>query len=204
MSLLGTLKGAIFEDEVPKAGPPPARDPMVVTPPGGAQAAAAADPNALAKLEARLKREMPPAFTTFLEKVAELAEVIPDESMRFKAAMKTSHTTPAELAQALEHLAGVLTAARTEFLNTFQATRESASSAKQQQLSATEATIVTREGQIKAIQEEIASLRAKIETDRREMQAEEHRLETIHHGFEAAHHEVASRIQAQMASLPKG
>lgn len=207
--LFDTLKGALFEeapDVAPAARPatvPPAPLPAAYSPPPVAQV----DPNALAKLEGMLKAATPSVYTTFLEKVAELQDVIPDETMRFKAALKTSHTTVEELSAAIDQLFGAMDKAHNEFTKAFESNKTNAMSTAQQQIAATESTIATREGQIKAIQDEIASLRSKNATDTQHMHDEDRRFEGIRQGFEAAHTQILSRLNTQksrIATMPKG
>lgn len=196
VGLFGRIKGA-FVEEVPEArasAPPPVAQNYVV---GTTPAPALADPEVVKKLEAKLKANMPNGYVQFLEQYNGLQEVIPDEGMRFKAALKTSKITVEEVSQALEGLTTVLVTAQTDFQNTFEQNRAKVQTAMEQSIKATEDLIQSREQQLKAIQEEVASLRAKCVNDVAQSKADTARLETIRAGFEAAYAQVVGRLNDQ-------
>ena len=166
-------------------GAPPAQN--TVTP----------DPAVIAKLEAKLQSKMPSIYQAFMDQYETLRDVIPDETTRFKAALKTSKTTPELLAGAVDNLIQVMQDAQQEFTKSFEDNKGKVLSQAQQSIAATEGLIETREKQIKAIEEEIASLRTKLQTDRDQAKSEEQRFEGIRASFAAAHAQVVSKLTAQ-------
>lgn len=158
---------------------------------------AAPDPQVLAKLEAKLAASLPPVYASFLEQYEQLRDVIPDEGMRFKAALKTSKATPDQLATAVDQLLQTMQNQATEFAKSFETNKANIIGQFQSSLKATEDLVDSREQQRKAIDEEIVSLRTKLQTDTERMQNEEHRLDGIRAGFTAAHTQVLDRLNQQ-------
>jgi len=228
-SIFGFLKNA-FTEEVPdrpepegaKQAPPAARSPA----PGqqtnavhvGVSGAAPvpvhlgvgpAEPDAaaLTKLEARLQQSLPPVYAAFMEQYDALREVISDETIRFKAALKTSHANADQIIAALDQLLSSMEAAHKDFSNSFEGNKGKILGQLQQSIDATLELIKTREQQVQAIQNEIASLHAKRDNDGARAVSETARLEHIRAGFEAAHAQVVGRLTAQknrITAMPKG
>lgn len=164
------------------------------------------DPAALAKLEARLQASCPAAYVSFMEQHENLKEIIPDEGMRFKAAMKASHTTPDVVLGALAQLIAAMEEARTDFTHSFEENKDKKLKVAEESIAQDDERIKASEEQIKAIQETITSLRTKRAADVENMQHEAARFENIRGGFEAAHHQVTSRLsnlKDRLAALPK-
>jgi hypothetical protein len=209
---LGFIKSA-FVEEVPEGQAQPkaakARESQAPMPPPGsasvaprpAQAAVAADPAAMAKLEAMLQAALPPVYSTWMEKYTQLAEVIPDESMRFKAALKTSNATPVQLSGAVDQLINTMDKAQEEFLRGFQAQTSKVESAAKEAIASTESLLQSRESQLRAIEDEIVSLKSKLALDTSHLQEEQHRLDSIRMGFEAAHAQVVGRLNDQKSHI---
>src|SRR5271156_1982989 len=85
------------EAAAPAQGAPAPAMPAAPTWAASGSAPAEPDPEVLSKLEARLQKNCPPAYTSFMEQYEALRDVIVDETTRFKAALKTSHLTPPQL-----------------------------------------------------------------------------------------------------------
>jgi chromosome segregation ATPase len=168
--------------------------------------AAQPDAQALAKLETRLQAACPAPYAAFMEQYELLKEDISDERTRFKVALKTTHTTPADVTGALDQLLSVMQKAKDEFQHSFNEARDKKIGAAQEAITASEQLIASSEEQIKAIQEKIASLKTKRETDIQNMQDEAHRLDAVLGGFNAAHAQVVSRLEDQkrrIDAMPK-
>lgn len=210
---LGFLANVGLAEEVPETpvkrntpvpGAPPRNTPL---PPAPSYSNGSADPEVLARLETRLQKSCPPPYTAFMEQYENLKEIIPDEAMRFKAALKASHTTADQLVDALGQLVGVMDAARSEFDHTFEENKTKKLGEAQATLAATEEQIASYEKQLQSIQETIATLRTKHAADVQAMQDKAHQIETIRANFEAAHKQVVGRLQAQKSrveTMPRG
>jgi predicted nucleic acid-binding Zn-ribbon protein len=162
------------------------------------------DTQALAKLEARLQAACPQPYIAFMEQYESLKEDISDERTRFKVALKTTHTTAADIANALDQLLSVMGKAKEEFMRSFDDNRQKKMGGAQDAIGASEQLIASSEEQIRAIQEKIAALKTKRETDVQNMLDEGHRLDAIRDGFGAAHAQVVARLEDQknrMASM---
>jgi hypothetical protein len=202
--LLGSLREA-FVEEVPEPAPkrnsqPPA--PPVEQVPAGhftvsAATPPAADPAAIAKLEAKLKASLPPVYTNFMDQFELLRDTIPDEGMRFKAALKTSRTSVADLSKALDQVIATMEGVLNDFSNTCEENKTKASTQMNQSIAATDALIESRKSQMKAIEEELASLQTKRATDQQHLEGELHRFEQIRLGFIAAHAQVMTKLNTQ-------
>lgn len=193
-------------DPAPRNTPVPAgpRNTPVPAPyhPNGATA----DPEVLSKLEKRLQANCPAPYTAFMEQYENLKDVIPDEAMRFKAALKASHTTTDQLVGALDQLASAMDSAHTEFMHTFEENKGKRLGEAEASLKATDEQIATYEKQLQSVQETIQSLHTKRDTDAQAMQHEAQRLEGIRASFEAAHAQVVGRLGAQKSrvqAMPK-
>jgi hypothetical protein len=226
-SIFGFLKNALTE-EVPdgpepaagKPGQPPGKSPAPafqtnavhvgvggVAVPHAGVAPAAPDGAALAKLEARLQQSVPPVYAAFMEQYDALRDVIADETVRFKAALKTSHANADQIIASLDQLLSSMDTAHNDFTKSFEGNKGKVLGQLEQAITATQELIKTREQQVQAIQNEIASLHAKVDTDAARAQSEGTRLEGIRAGFEAAHAQVVGRLTAQknrIAAMPKG
>lgn len=170
-------------------------------PPGGS-----ADPEPLSKLELRLQKNCPLAYAAFLEQFENLKDVVPDESMRFKAALKASHTTTDQLIDALGQLIGVMDAAATEFTLAFEENKRKRLGEAEATLQATDEQIASCEKQLQSVQEAIASLRTKRDVDAQALQNEAVRIDHVRASFEATHSQVVARLEAQKSrvlAMPK-
>jgi predicted nucleic acid-binding Zn-ribbon protein len=160
-----------------------------------------ADEGSLKYLRGELAKAISPAYAGFMAQYDALAEVIPGEDMRFKAALKASKTTVADLANALDGLTATLTATHDKFSATYEASKKKAMDAANAQVEATQRLIETRTQQLAAIQAEIQSLQGKLQTDTEAAQNEERRIEGTRAGFEAAYAQVAGELNAQKAHV---
>ena len=192
---MSLLKSAFVEDVTDEAKP--VVQPREIPPPPPVGTSAAADPAAMSKLEALIQASVSPIYSTWMEKFTQLADVVPDEAMRFKAALKTSNATPVQLSAAVGQLLGAMTKAHDDFLRGFEGQSAKVESAAKEAVASTEVLIQSRESLVKAIQDELASLRSKLATEATHLRDERQRLEGIRHGFEAAHAQVVGRLNAQ-------
>ena len=206
--IMGFLENVGIVETTPDAPAPPARTtrntPIPAAPAPHFAAAptnGVADPEVLGNLERRLQKNCPAAYTSFMEQYENLKEVIPDDSMRFKAALKASHTTAEALVDALTQLAGVMDTAGTEFTHTYEEMRRKKLGEAEALLKSTDEQITSYEAQLKSIQETIASLRTKRSADEQAMQAEAGKIETTRANFEAAHAQVVGRLNAQKSRV---
>lgn len=204
-SWFSSIKDAFVESvpdtQAASAPPPPAASSVAPPPVTGLAAAApvhvAADPAALAKLEALLQSSLPPIYVTFMEQYQALHEIVPDEATCFKGALKTSKASPDQLAAAVEQLLGTMAKARSDFDDGFNATSKRVTDQAREKIAEGETRIQAREAQIKAMEEEVVALRASLATERDHQAAETQRLNGIFQGFSAAHAQIVDRLTAQ-------
>lgn len=219
MGIFDALKGAFVEDvpdNKPKATPGAKPAPSVhgvpfslgttaptypIAPPNMVAVAATADPKSLQMLEAKLQANVPPVYAAFLQSYDTLKEVIPDQGMLFKAALKASRTSVDQLTQAFDQLLALMEASRSEFTSNFEAKRNSTLSSIQGQIESTSKTIEARQSQLHAIQEEIVSLQNTQANGAAQLQTEQARLDNIRLGFEAALAQVVGRLNDQKAHI---
>jgi hypothetical protein len=202
------LKDLVVEEvpdkPVPRTTPlPPSPIPQTYS---NAPHAGIPDPHALAKLEARLQSSCPAPYASFMEQYETLKDVIPDETVRFKAALKTSHTNPDQILSALDQLLTSMKTALEEFTHSFEENKAKKLGESQQSIDQTDALIKSSEEQIKTVQEKIVSLKTKRETDAQNLHSEELRLESIRDGFGMAHAQIIHRLATQrdrIATMPK-
>jgi predicted nucleic acid-binding Zn-ribbon protein len=211
LGLLANVGNAFVEhipDAPPSAQPRPAPQPAGYrTPsyPAHAPAQTEADPEVLEKLEHRLQTNCPPMYTAFMEQYAAL-QMIPDEGMRFHAALAASHSTTDQLVGAIDQLMQVMDTTRTDFEHTHEAMTAKKLGDAQSALKSTDDQVASYEKQLQSIQETIAALRQKREADAQAIQHETERLEGIHASFEAAHAQVMGKLAAQknrVQAMPK-
>lgn len=203
-NVLGFLKNLVV-DEVPEPAAPAATRPSSTPAPARPAAtsfsstppSAAADPAILSTLEKKLQNNCPQPYAAFMEQYEALADIIPDETMRFKAALKASHTTAEDLVKALDQLIHTMDTAEEEFARTFQENKAKRLGDAEKSIKATDDLITSNEQQIKSIQDTITSLRTKRDTDAGTMEHEVQKFEGIRSGFEAAHGQVVGRLTAQ-------
>lgn len=217
-SIWGALKSLAVE-EVPDAPTPPPRNtpvpsaprntplpppPFYGTPaPGGV---VQADPEVLAKLEKRLQNNCPPEYLAVMEQYNLLKEDVPDERQRFKVALKTTHTTSAQVLAALDQMSKTMDGAREEFHRTFDENKTRKTVEAESSIKATQDLIAANEEQIRTIQNNIIGLREKLRTSTENLHFETQRLENIAASFEAAWVQVYTGLQTQknrIDSMPK-
>lgn len=183
------------------AHPPEARLPAAPAAHGAASPNDAVDPEVLSKLELRLQKNCPLAYTGFIEQFDNLKDVVPDESMRFRAALKASHTTTDQLVDALGQLIGAMAAAATEFTHAFEENKRKKLGEAEASLKATDEQIASYERQLESAQGTIASLRTKRETDAQAMHDDALKIDGVRASFEAAHARVVARLEAQKSRV---
>lgn len=208
--VFGFIKDA-FVESVPDAGqqgaPPPAAVPTGPAPSSVfpqrsvTVALTPADSKAKARLEAALVSSMPAVYSAFNEQLSLLAEVIPDENLRVKAALKTSKTSIEQLTTALDSMAQTLQGAKAEFDKGFEEKKGKTLSLLQAAIATTDATILDREQQIAKLQQEIEGLHSQRLVDAEKVQSEERRLTNIRAGFDAAYAETMGNVVAQKTRL---
>lgn len=210
--VLGFLKSA-FVEEVPD------RPSIVTTPPGTTLpgttppaishvgsvgiggTAPSPDQAVLAKLEAKLQAALPPVYAAFMEQYEGLRDVIPDEGMRFRAALKTSKATAEQLAAAIETLLETMETAQADFSKGYTENRSRALTLSQQKLTAYQQEVTKNEEMINALQARNAELVSATSSEQQVYATEVRRLEGIRGGFAAAHAQVVGRLNAQKAHV---
>jgi hypothetical protein len=162
---------------------------------------AVVDPGALEKLEGKLKEATPPVYAAFLQQYDALREVIPDEGVLFKAALKASKASVTDLATALDSLILLMGSTLSTFQKRVDDSIAQNKALAQQQLDAKVKLIQDGEAQIKALQDQITTLRADVASGQQQAQVEETRLTTVRQGFQAAYEQVVTRLNAQKQRL---
>ena len=214
------VKGAVIEEDTPKAAPaapqgartsaPPVIPSGVVLPApvvGAAAFPVVADPAALSKLEATLQASLPPAYATFSTQFETFKTIIPDETMRVRAALAASGATVAQLSGAIDQLLGVMARSRSDFNSTFEARRGTMIASAQANVANADQQIQAREAQIEAMRQEVSQLRAQREAAARQIQEDEAHLQAVQQGFEGAYATVVDRLNQQksrIAAMPQG
>jgi hypothetical protein len=208
---LGSIT-SLFVEEVPEAARAPARNTPLPAAPNGQPAVSTLrpswtpDPDALQKLENRLRSTTPPEYAAFVEQYENLKDVIPDDSTRFKAALKTSHTTADKVLGAIDVMLATMEQARVDFTHSFEEGKSKRVAEAEQAIHASDELIKSSEEQIKAIQDKIESVRQKRTTDQQNLQNEVSRLEGVRGGFEAALSQVVGQLNTvknRLAAMPK-
>jgi hypothetical protein len=164
-----------------------------------AHQAAGTDPQVAAKLEAKLQAAAPPVYITFMEQFTALADVIPDEATRIKAALKTSRPPCSipQLVEALGQLGDAMAHAKDEFEASFQHTKTERLGQAEQSIAAIDESIKAHEASIKALQDELVTLHAQRDVAAQQMTAEMARLGGIRATFLATHAQVVERLTSQ-------
>jgi hypothetical protein len=163
--------------------------------------AVAVDPEVLEKLEAKLQKSCPPAYVAFMEQHENLRDVIPDEAMRLKAALKASHTTTAQMLDALTALLAVMDSAHAEFLRAFEDQKTKQRAAAEVALKEIDDQIAVQEEQLRTTQESLALLRGKRSSEAAGVQLAEQRTENVRVSFESARAQIVERLNAQKSHL---
>jgi hypothetical protein len=204
-SAWGFIKGAFIET-VPdgsKPAPSGASGTGIVTriTPVPSAPTSAADPDVIAKLEARLQKAAPPAYLTYMEQCAALEEVIPDETTRIKAALKTSKCSKADLLSSIEVLLQAMEHAKDEFEGSFKKNRDA-------KLAEIQQTVTDGDSKIKNYEDQISSLQIQLEVAKTaraqaalQQTGESQRLEGIHSSFLAAYAQVTAHLSAQKTQI---
>lgn len=164
------------------------------------------DPETLAKLEARLQKNCPASYTSFMEQYEKLRKAVPDEAMRFNAALAASGTTPEQLLAALDQLIASMDTARTDFQRSFEESQKARVGAADAAIHATEEQIASYEKQLQTVQDTITALRTKHDTDVQAKAADAAKIESVRANFEAALAQVVGRLNAQksrVATMPR-
>jgi hypothetical protein len=154
------------------------------------------DSAAVTKIETRLQSAAPAIYVAFTEQADALKDVIPDETTRLRAAMKTSHATPEQIGGAIDGLLVVAGAVLTEFNQSFEAKRTASTSAATEQIETGKLQVATLESQLKELQERIATYHTQIVASEAKLAADAARFETVKQGFQAAHAQVVARLNA--------
>jgi hypothetical protein len=164
------------------------------------------DPAVLQRLEERLQKNCPQAYTAFMEQYAAVEGVIEDEHKRFQVALKTSHTTADQIIAALDQLVAVMAKAQTDFLEDYEEKKTKKLGEAEASIKATDDLIATNEKQLQALQETIASLHTKRENDTKAMHDKAASIEDVKCRFDASLAQVLGRLQAhksRVLSMPK-
>lgn len=161
----------------------------------------APDPEAMSDLEERLHKAMTPEYTSFMEHFNMLAEDVPDERARFRAALRTSHTTPEQLIAAMDQMTESMKSAHKKFLEGFEAERSKTLAEFDKNVKAADQTIASYEEQMRSLEQTVATVRAKRDADANAMRAEAERFDHGRLGFEAAVQEITGHVYAQRRSI---
>ena len=160
-----------------------------------------ADPEAKRGLEARLHAAMPPAYKSFIEQHEALTGVVTDDTQRFQAALKTSHTTVEQLMQAIDSLSGILQAASQNFADDNKDRKAKAAAEAQKNIDATDALIASSESQLQVMQQTITTLREKRNAAAQDVQGEIAHLENVRCGFVGAAAILLGQLDTQRRTI---
>lgn len=208
-SLLDSIKGALFEEDLPKKPAPSAKAPPIASAPvvrntpiyspvalpmAGLSPNAGPDPAALAKLHGLLQTAVSPAYASFNTQYEALKDVIADDTVRFKAALKTSGCTIDDLERAIDTLLQRTATADKDFDMSFEANKAS-------KLNGLTTELSSKNEALARLQNQLAELSAQIHESTEKMHGEAARFQNIQQGFKAALAQVVGELNAQKAHI---
>ena len=172
------------------------QSPTELSPPG-----IAADPEVLARLEAKLKVATPELYTSFVDQYEGLQDVIPDVGMRLRAALKTSKTTAPQISQAIDTLLGTMTKAATDFNAELEANRLKSNEAARNRKLEIEANLkANQEAQDKLIAEQ-TQLKDALAAEQAKIERQEEKFNGIQQRFYASHQQILNRLNQQKSRI---
>lgn len=181
--------------------PPAARLTPLPPRPSFAQPAAEPDPAALARLEAKLSTVTPPQYTAVMTQFQNLSDVIVDESLRFKAALKTAGVSLADLSAAVGAMIDAMNAAAKTFDDSSAANSARVAASLEGERSKSDSLIRERQVAIEKLQTEIDAISAELSTRESQAQQDASRIESVTIGFKAAHAVVVKRLNEQKSNI---
>jgi hypothetical protein len=129
-------------------------------------------------------------YLGFMESVASLSSIIPDESMRFKAVLQTSKTTTDAVAKSIDYYVGILEKEKKDF-------NESVKTEK-------EAKISINKNRITEIDEQLSVLE-RLQSEKTELlkkiAADETKLDTIKKDYSSAFDAVVARLMSDKTKM---
>lgn len=212
-SFWDSVKGLVVEDVPDKGAQPeavqpapspmaarktplPAAPPMVVSP--------AIDQAARQRLQSVVAAGAPPGYNEITDLVVTLADSIPDEATRFRAAIKitTKHGYPLDaLLGAVDHCIGVLEAQGRAFEEETGRQTAAKVGSRQARISNLSETIRTKQDQISALQQEMVQLERERQTESDAISAETAKINMVSQGFTMAFHDVKTELDTLRSKI---
>lgn len=159
------------------------------------------DQSIVSRLGELLQNHLPPVYATFMEKYEDLKDIIPDETTRFRAALKTSKANTDQLLTAMDDMVKVLDSARDSFERDWKQNRERILGDLQKSIASHDEAMHSMETQISELQKELATRQSVVNEAGARILSETDRLNRIHDGFSAAHSQVAGQIISQKSRI---
>jgi hypothetical protein len=169
--------------------------------PGASSAPATVDPKSMEKLQAKIRAEIDggrvQAYSAFSEQYELLKDVIADENVRFKSALKVSRTTVEQLSADIDKLIAVIHGAHEDFTKKFEANKAAAQKQSGDAAAMRSTAISAKQQQINALKAEIHDIEVEEQNDRAAHMDELNGLDALQSGFEAAHAQVLGQLVTQ-------
>ncbi len=213
--LLGAV-GSFFVEEVPddpQTMPPPS-PPPVASAPFAPPITPSIDPERAKKLDeaaaSQLSASMEKAAGSYAELTSNmevLAEAIPDEGQRMKAAMKMlakKGVHPEKVLSDIDACLGALEAESRTFQDATKDQIEQRVGSKRKALEQTKEQVAAKQGQIVAIQNEIAALQASILSAASDIASEEENINVVQTRFTGVYNRMKASLAAQRAKIAQG
>jgi len=214
--VLGAVRNILFEqvpDEKPEEQPaqaPAGHQPQAPVS-GYGMPAPSIDPSRAQQLDEAATQQLRTSMSAcygsygeFLSNMEVLADVVPDEGQRMKAAMKMLGKKGVGVAKVLSDVDACLGALESEnrsFRDTCQSQVEQRVGSKRKALEQIKADIAAKQNQIAAIQGEIATLQASVLSSALEIKAEEDNIAVVQERFTGVYNNMKSAIAAQRAKI---
>lgn len=220
-SILGKVGGFFMEevpDEKPADGlPPPAQSTMQSgVPPFAPSVVSAApvdpvrakqlDDAAAAQLSAAMER-VAGSYAEFSTDMEVLAEAVPDENLRLKAAVKMLGKKGVTVPKILSDVDACLGALESENRTFKAATQEQIDQrvgSKRKAVEQLKADIASKQAQISALQNDIVALQGKLGTTASEIKAEEDNITVVQDRFSYVFTNMRASLTAQRARIAQG
>jgi predicted nucleic acid-binding Zn-ribbon protein len=151
-----------------------------------------------------LREAMPAPYKAFLEQYEKLNGVIPDESLRFKAALATSNCIREDILKAIDTGLGTMAKALQDFQRAYESKKNNIEQALKQGTATVTEGIRAKNAQIQALQAEVQQLEQSLRQSEVKAQAEQAGLDNVRAGFEAAHAQVVRFLEMQRQQMPGG
>lgn len=206
--LWGAIRSVIVEDvpepepaRAPAPSPVPVRDlpPAAVHPdhPSLAPVKAVVDQAARQRLEQAIASDAPPGYSEIVDMISTLAESIPDEGSRYRAALKLAakhgHTVQ-DLLGDMDKCIGILEGKGRDFQEETKSQVARKVGARQKAVQDMDALIKSKQEQIQSIQQEIAQLSEKRGTEAAAITSETAKIQAVTESFEAVYDAVMDKL----------